>query len=86
MEIEKITTFTSINPVIQKQLYAQYKQWADYKVKHNAPGPEMRKCTNCKKYFPEEETTVIHFASGQTTRRCSLCAKTINSYNRIRRR
>jgi len=90
MEIEKVTIFNDINPVIQKQLHEHYKTWNANRSKHSkvTGGKGIKgflKCTNCKKYFPEEDTVIIRFSSGRTTRRCVLCDRTITT-GRIRRR
>ncbi|GEM_PF-3818051 len=91
MEIEKITIYNDINPVIQEQLHEHYRAWNANRQKHsvNRGGKGIKgylKCTNCKKYFPEEDTVIIRFSSGRTTRRCLLCDRTMTANNRTRRR
>ena len=91
MEIEKVTIFNDINPVIQKQLHEHYKMWAkhrkDYELEistHHNYG--KLKCNNCKKYFDPEEMITIKYRSNKQTHRCKLCDETITPRQRVKRR
>ena len=91
MEIEKVTIFNDINPVIQKQLHKHYKLWAKHRkdseliqTDHHNYG--KKKCNNCKKYFDPEEMVTIRYRSNKNTHQCKLCNETIAKGIRIKRR
>ena len=91
MEIEKVTIFNDINPVIQKQLHEHYKLWAKHRkdselipTDHHNYG--KKKCNNCKKYFDPEEMVTIRYRSNKNTHQCKLCNETIAKGIRIKRR